>query len=96
MSTTQTTASCRLFCSLRTCKQKLQEDQPQQEKSVIAQPVFIFEKEEQTSKRPAEDTLYEAAEHECNDHSRKRVRSSSFTLHTADAQAQGVSTLSQK
>ncbi|XP_062067754.1 ran-binding protein 3-like isoform X2 [Lepus europaeus] len=90
MSTTQTTASCHLFCSLRTCKQKLQEDRPQQEKSVIAQPVFIFEKEEQTFKRPAEDTLYEAAEHECNDHSRKRVRSSSFTLHTADAQAQGV------
>ncbi|XP_011910577.1 PREDICTED: ran-binding protein 3-like isoform X3 [Cercocebus atys] len=32
------------------------------EKSVIAQPIFVFEKGEHTFKRPAEDTLYEAAE----------------------------------
>ncbi|XP_008579642.1 PREDICTED: ran-binding protein 3-like [Galeopterus variegatus] len=66
------------------------------EKSVIAQPIFVFEKGEQTFKRPAEDTLYEAVEHECNGFSRKRVRSSSFTLQTTDSQSQTVSTLSQK
>ncbi|XP_021564530.1 ran-binding protein 3-like isoform X4 [Carlito syrichta] len=51
-----------LFSSWRTCKQKLQEDRQQQEKSVIAQPIFVFEKGEQTFKRPAEDTLYKTAE----------------------------------
>nr|XP_012591894.1 ran-binding protein 3-like [Microcebus murinus] len=89
MSTTQRKGSSHLF-SVRTCELKLQEDQPQQEKSVIAQPVFVFEKGEQTFKRPAEDTLYEAAELECNGFSRKRVRSSSFTLHTTDSQSLGV------
>lgn len=96
MSTIQRKASSHLFNSLHTYKLKLLEDQPQQEKSVIAQPIFVFEKREKTFKRPAEDTLYEAAEHECNGFSRKRVRSSSFTLQTADSQSQGASTLSQK
>uniref|UniRef100_A0A9L0K4L9 RAN binding protein 3 like n=1 Tax=Equus asinus TaxID=9793 RepID=A0A9L0K4L9_EQUAS len=90
MSTIQRKASSHLFNSLHTYKLKLLEDQPQQEKSVIAQPIFVFEKREKTFKRPAEDTLYEAAEHECNGFSRKRVRSSSFTLQTADSQSQGV------
>ncbi|XP_021564531.1 ran-binding protein 3-like isoform X5 [Carlito syrichta] len=78
-----------LFSSWRTCKQKLQEDRQQQEKSVIAQPIFVFEKGEQTFKRPAEDTLYKTAELDCSGFSRKRVRSSSFTLHTTDSQPQG-------
>ncbi|XP_019506270.1 PREDICTED: ran-binding protein 3-like isoform X1 [Hipposideros armiger] len=91
-----------LFSHLHTCRLKLPEDARQQEKSVIAQPIFVFEKREQTFKRPAEETLCEAAEHECNGFSRKRMRSSSFTLHPTDSQSQGVcnlllvSALSQK
>ncbi|KAM6156678.1 ran-binding protein 3-like isoform 2-T2 [Erethizon dorsatum] len=85
MSATQRKGSSHLFASLHTCQLELQENQQQQEKSVIAQPTFIFEKGEQTFKRPAEDTLHEAAEHECNGFSRKRVRSSSFTLHNTVA-----------
>ncbi|XP_057564157.1 ran-binding protein 3-like [Hippopotamus amphibius kiboko] len=90
MSTIQRKGSSHLFDTLHTCRLKLPEDQQHQEKSVIAQPIFVFEKREQTFKRPAEDTLYEAAEPECNDPSRKRVRSSCFTLHTTDSQFQGV------
>uniref|UniRef100_A0A8C0C9A0 RAN binding protein 3 like n=1 Tax=Balaenoptera musculus TaxID=9771 RepID=A0A8C0C9A0_BALMU len=90
MSTIQRKGGSHLFNSLHTCRLKIPEDQLHQEKSVIAQPIFVFEKRKQTFKRPAEDTLYEAAEHECNDSSRKRVRSSSFTLHTTDSQSQGV------
>lgn len=90
MSTIQSKGSSHLFNSLHTCRWKLPEDQQHQEKSVIAQPIFVFEKREQTFKRPAEDTLHEAAERECNDFSRKRVRSSSFPLHATDSQSQGV------
>ncbi|XP_072814875.1 ran-binding protein 3-like isoform X2 [Vicugna pacos] len=90
MSAIQRKGSSHLFNSLHTCRLKLPEDQQHQEKSVIAQPIFVFEKREQTFKRPAEDTLYEAAEPECNGFSRKRIRSSSFTLHTADSQTRGV------
>ncbi|XP_072814877.1 ran-binding protein 3-like isoform X4 [Vicugna pacos] len=89
MSAIQRKGSSHLFNSLHTCRLKLPEDQQHQEKSVIAQPIFVFEKREQTFKRPAEDTLYEAAEPECNGFSRKRIRSSSFTLHTADSQTRG-------
>ncbi|XP_023370788.1 ran-binding protein 3-like isoform X2 [Otolemur garnettii] len=89
MSTTQGKGSSHLF-RLHTYKRQLQEDLPQQEKSVIAQPIFVFEKGEQTFKRPAEDTLYEAAELESNGFSRKRVRSSSFTLHNTDSQSREV------
>ncbi|XP_058535979.1 ran-binding protein 3-like [Ochotona princeps] len=96
MSTGQRAGSCHLFNSLRVCKRKLSEDEPQQEKSIIAQPIFVFENREQIFKRPAENTLNEAAKHVCNGHSRNCVQSSSFTLHTSDSQAQGVSTLSQK
>ncbi|XP_059551080.1 ran-binding protein 3-like [Myotis daubentonii] len=63
---------------------------PALEKSVIAQPIFIFEKREQSFKRPAEETLHETAEPECNGFSRKRIRSSSFSLQTTDSQSQGV------
>uniref|UniRef100_A0A8C9M6E9 Ran-binding protein 3-like n=1 Tax=Panthera tigris altaica TaxID=74533 RepID=A0A8C9M6E9_PANTA len=90
MSAAQRKDSRHLFNSFYTCKLKLPEDQRQQEKSVIAQPIFVFAKREQTFKRPAEDTLYEAAEHESNGFLRKRVRSSSFTLHTTHLQSQGV------
>ncbi|XP_063475620.1 ran-binding protein 3-like isoform X3 [Symphalangus syndactylus] len=96
MTTIPRKGSSHLLGSLHTCKLKLQEDRQQQEKSVIAQPIFVFEKGEHTFKRPAEDALYEAAEPECNGFSRKRVRSSSFTFHTTNSQSQGVSTLSQK
>ncbi|XP_036787985.1 ran-binding protein 3-like isoform X1 [Manis pentadactyla] len=95
MSTIQRKGGSHLLNSLHTCNLRLSEDQRQQEKSVIAQPIFVFEKREQTFKRPAEDTLYEPAEHECNGFSRKRIRSSSFTLNTTDSQSQGASTLSQ-
>ncbi|XP_073933718.1 ran-binding protein 3-like isoform X2 [Castor canadensis] len=90
MSATQRKDNSHLLTSSCKCPLKLQEDQRQQEKSVIAQPIFIFEKREQTFKRPADDTLCEAAEHECNGLSRKRARSSSFTLHTIDFQSQGA------
>ncbi|XP_019592875.2 ran-binding protein 3-like isoform X3 [Rhinolophus sinicus] len=79
-----------LFNRLHTCRLKLLEDERQPEKPVIAQPIFVFEKREQTFKRPAEETLCEAAEHECNGFSRKRIRSSSFTLHSTDSQSRGV------
>ncbi|XP_032967019.1 ran-binding protein 3-like isoform X4 [Rhinolophus ferrumequinum] len=85
-----------LFNRLHTCRLKHLEDERQPEKTVIAQPIFVFEKREQTFKRPAEETLCEAAEHEGNGFSRKRIRSSSFTLHSTDSQSPGVSALSQK
>ncbi|XP_033035256.1 ran-binding protein 3-like isoform X1 [Trachypithecus francoisi] len=90
MTTIPRKGSSHLLGSLHTCKLKLHEDRRQQEKSVIAQPIFVFEKGEHTFKRPAEDTLYEAAEPEYNGFSRKRVRSSSFTFHITDSQSQGV------
>uniref|UniRef100_A0A8D2B6E8 Ran-binding protein 3-like n=1 Tax=Sciurus vulgaris TaxID=55149 RepID=A0A8D2B6E8_SCIVU len=94
MSTTQKKVGSHLFTDMHTCH--LQEDRRQQEKSVIAEPIFVFEKGERAFKRPAEDTPFDASEPECNGFSRKRVRSSSFTLCTTDSQFQGVSTLSQK
>ncbi|XP_011725000.2 ran-binding protein 3-like isoform X3 [Macaca nemestrina] len=89
MTTIPRKGSSHLLGSLHTCQLKLQEDRQQQEKSIIAQPIFVFEKGEHTFKRPAEDTLYEVAEPECNGFSRKRVRSSSFTFHITDSQSQG-------
>nr|XP_045249553.1 ran-binding protein 3-like isoform X2 [Macaca fascicularis] len=62
MTTIPRKGSSHLLGSLHTCQLKLQEDRQQQEKSVIAQPIFVFEKGEHTFKRPAEDTLYEVAE----------------------------------
>ncbi|KAF6126823.1 RAN binding protein 3 like [Phyllostomus discolor] len=90
MSATQREGSSHLLHGWHTCRLKLPGDQRQHEKSVIAQPIFVFEKKEQSSKRPAEEALYEAAGHECNGFSRKRIRSSSFSLHTADSHSQGV------
>ncbi|XP_016078242.1 PREDICTED: ran-binding protein 3-like [Miniopterus natalensis] len=96
MAARQREGGSHLLDGLRACGLKLPEDPRQREKSVIAQPIFVFEKREQTFKRPAEEALYEAAEPECNGFSRKRMRSSSFCLHTADSRSQGVSTLTQK
>ncbi|XP_054439919.1 ran-binding protein 3-like [Pteronotus mesoamericanus] len=90
MSAMQSDSSSHLFHGLHTCRLKLPGDEQQQGKSVIAQPVFVFEKREQTFKRPAEEALCEAAEHECYGFSGKRIRSSSFSLHTTDSQSQGV------
>lgn len=73
----------------------MQEDQQQQEKYAIAPPVFVFEKGEHSFKRPAEDSLDEAAELEFTGCLRKRVRSSSVTLHTTDSQSRGGAALSQ-
>ncbi|GAB1299236.1 Ran-binding protein 3-like [Apodemus speciosus] len=64
-------------------------------KYAIAQPIFVFEKGEHSFKRPAEDSLDEAAELEFTGFSRKRVRSSSVTLHTTDSQSRGGAALSQ-
>ncbi|XP_049718407.1 ran-binding protein 3-like isoform X1 [Elephas maximus indicus] len=80
MSTIQRKGGSHLFNSLHVGKLKLQEDLPQQEKTVIAQPIFVFEKREPAFKRPAEDTLYKAAEHE-SPLSHKRMRSASFADH---------------
>uniref|UniRef100_A0A8C2N1H3 RAN binding protein 3-like n=1 Tax=Cricetulus griseus TaxID=10029 RepID=A0A8C2N1H3_CRIGR len=91
MSSTQRKEDGHLFASLGTCQLKAQKDQQQQEKYVIAQPVFVFEKGEHTFKRPAEDSLDETAERELSVFSRKRVRSSSVTLHTTDSQSPGES-----
>uniref|UniRef100_A0A8C9DF93 Ran-binding protein 3-like n=1 Tax=Prolemur simus TaxID=1328070 RepID=A0A8C9DF93_PROSS len=88
MSTTQRKGSSHLF-GVHTCKLKLHEDRPQQEKSVIAQPVFVFEKGEQTFK-VSNFTLSIEFLTECNGFSRKRVWSSSFTWHTTDSQSRGV------
>ncbi|KAM5264408.1 ran-binding protein 3-like [Ctenodactylus gundi] len=96
MSATQRKGSSHLVTSSYACPPELHEDPGQQEKSVIAQPMFVFEKGEQTFKRPAEDTLCEVAEHECLGFSRKRARSSSFTLYNTDSRCHRVSPLIQK
>ncbi|XP_064259610.1 ran-binding protein 3-like isoform X10 [Passer domesticus] len=56
------------------------------EKSVLAQPTFIFEKKDRSLKRPAEDPV-------CKDFiscSRKRARSSSLTFQKSDSQSDTV------
>nr|BAE21151.1 unnamed protein product [Mus musculus] len=91
MSTTQRKDDSHLFTSSCTRQLQVQEDRQQQEKYVIAQPIFVFEKGEHNFKRPAEDSLEETAEPEFTGFLRKRVRSSSVTLHTTDPQSQGES-----
>ncbi|EDL75676.1 rCG51035 [Rattus norvegicus] len=95
MSTTPRKDDSHLFTSVRPCQLKVQEEQQPQEKYVIAQPIFVFEKGEHNFKRPAEDSLDEAAELEFTGFLRKRVRSSSVTLRTTDSQSLGVAALSQ-
>uniref|UniRef100_A0A2K6QIE2 Ran-binding protein 3-like n=1 Tax=Rhinopithecus roxellana TaxID=61622 RepID=A0A2K6QIE2_RHIRO len=87
MTTIPRKGSSHLLGSLHTCKLKLHEDRRQQEKSVIAQPIFVFEKGEHTFKVRFLPIAFLA---ECNGFSRKRVRSSSFTFHITDSQSQGV------
>ncbi|XP_028623495.1 ran-binding protein 3-like [Grammomys surdaster] len=95
MSTTQKKDDSYLFTSSCMCPLKVQKDQQQQEKYVVAQPTFVFEKEEHNFKRPAEDSLDETAEPEFTGFLRKRVRSSSVTFHTTDSESLGVAALSQ-
>uniref|UniRef100_A0A2K6LPX5 Ran-binding protein 3-like n=1 Tax=Rhinopithecus bieti TaxID=61621 RepID=A0A2K6LPX5_RHIBE len=92
MTTIPRKGSSHLLGSLHTCKLKLHEDRRQQgKKSVIAQPIFVFEKGEHTFKvRLSTSFLPVAFLAECNGFSRKRVRSSSFTFHITDSQSQGV------
>ncbi|XP_064357117.1 ran-binding protein 3-like isoform X2 [Dromaius novaehollandiae] len=65
------------------------------ERSVLAQPTFVFEKKDHPSKRPAEDPVCKA-ENDFISCSRKRARSSSFTLQKSDSQSNTDTTLSQK
>ncbi|XP_034630139.1 ran-binding protein 3-like isoform X1 [Trachemys scripta elegans] len=65
------------------------------ETSVIAQPIFVFEKKERPFKRPAEDLVCKA-ENDFIGCSRKRARSSSFTFQTSDSQFYMDTALSQK
>ncbi|XP_025891465.1 ran-binding protein 3-like [Nothoprocta perdicaria] len=65
------------------------------ERSVLAQPTFIFEKKDHLLKRPAEDPVCKA-ENDLIRCSRKRARSSSFTFQKADSQSDPDTTLSQK
>lgn len=95
MSTTPRKDDSHLFTSVHPCQLKVQEEQQPQEKYVIAQPIFVFEKGEHNFKRPAEDSLDETAEPEFTGFLRKRVRSSSVTLRTTDSQSLGVAALSQ-
>lgn len=60
------------------CIRWWESDVSSREKSLIAQPVFVFEKKDRSCKRQAEDLVYKA-EHDCSDCPVKRVRSTSFT-----------------
>ncbi|KAM9250884.1 ran-binding protein 3-like [Cariama cristata] len=59
------------------------------EKSVLAQPTFVFEKKDRPLKRPAEDPVCKA-ENDVTGCSRKRARSSSFTFQKSDSQSDTV------
>ncbi|XP_074669603.1 ran-binding protein 3-like isoform X1 [Strix aluco] len=65
------------------------------ERSVLAQPTFVFEKKDRPLKRPAEDPVCKA-ENDFNSCSRKRGRSSSFTFQKSDSQSNPDTTLTQK
>ncbi|XP_010223116.1 PREDICTED: ran-binding protein 3-like [Tinamus guttatus] len=65
------------------------------ERSVLAQPTFVFEKKDHPLKRPAEDPVCKA-ENDLISCSRKRARSSSFTFQKSDSQSKTDTTLSQK
>ncbi|XP_038600104.1 ran-binding protein 3-like [Tachyglossus aculeatus] len=81
-STSQRKPSSHRFASLSRWELK-QEEGNCQEKPIIAQPVFVFEKRKQAFKRPAEDPLYKA---ECEfNYSRKRGRPPSLSFQTVDS-----------
>ncbi|KFQ82657.1 Ran-binding protein 3-like, partial [Phaethon lepturus] len=65
------------------------------ERSVLAQPTFVFEKKDRPWKRPAEDPVCKA-ENDFISCSRKRVRSSSFTFQKSDSQSNTDTTLTLK
>ncbi|XP_014803056.1 PREDICTED: ran-binding protein 3-like isoform X2 [Calidris pugnax] len=65
------------------------------EKSVLAQPIFVFEKKDCSLKRPAEDPVCKA-ENDSISYSRKRARSSSFTFQKSDSQSNKDASLSHK
>ncbi|NXT56914.1 RNB3L protein, partial [Pluvianellus socialis] len=65
------------------------------EKSVLAQPVFVFEKKDHPLKRPAEDPVCKA-ENDFISCLRKRARSSSFTFQKSDSPSNTDTTLTQK
>uniref|UniRef100_A0A8B9S7J0 Ran-binding protein 3-like n=1 Tax=Apteryx owenii TaxID=8824 RepID=A0A8B9S7J0_APTOW len=78
----------RLFPGL--CNSKLNpKDECCTERSVLAQPTFVFEKKDHPLKRPAEDSVCKA-ENDFISCSRKRARSSSFTLQKSDSQPNTV------
>ncbi|NXW50264.1 RNB3L protein, partial [Nyctiprogne leucopyga] len=63
------------------------------ERSVLAQPTFVFEKKDRPLKRPAEDPVCKA-ENDFISCSRKRARS--FTFQKSDSQSNTDTTLAQK
>ncbi|XP_052633964.1 ran-binding protein 3-like [Harpia harpyja] len=65
------------------------------ERSVLAQPTFVFEKKDRPLKRPAEDPVCKA-ENDFISYSRKRARSSSFTFQKSDSQSNTDTTVAQK
>ncbi|XP_018776142.2 ran-binding protein 3-like [Serinus canaria] len=65
------------------------------EKSVLAQPTFVFEKKDCSLKRPAEDPVCKA-ENDFISCSRKRARSSSLTFQKSDSQSNTDTPLTQQ
>ncbi|XP_071437488.1 ran-binding protein 3-like isoform X2 [Pithys albifrons albifrons] len=65
------------------------------EKTVLAQPTFVFEKKDHLLKRPAEDPVCKA-ENDFISCSRKRARSSSFTFQKSSSQPNTDTILTQK
>ncbi|NWX71562.1 RNB3L protein, partial [Alca torda] len=65
------------------------------EGSVLAQPIFVFEKKDRPLKRPAEDPVCKA-ENDFISYSRKRARSSSFTFQKSASQSNKDTALAQK
>ncbi|CAN8219835.1 unnamed protein product [Coccothraustes coccothraustes] len=65
------------------------------DKSVLAQPTFVFEKKYRSLKRPAEDPVCKA-ENDFISCSRKRARSSSLTFQKSDSQSNSDTSLTQQ
>ncbi|KAM9262360.1 LOW QUALITY PROTEIN: ran-binding protein 3-like [Morus bassanus] len=65
------------------------------ERSVLAQPIFVFEKKDRPLKRPAEDPVCKG-ENDFISCSRKRARSSSFAFQKSDSQSNTDTTVAQR
>ncbi|XP_021407455.1 ran-binding protein 3-like isoform X1 [Lonchura striata] len=65
------------------------------EKSVLAQPTFVFEKKDRSLKRPAEDPVFKA-ENDFISCSRKHARSSSLIFQKSDSQPNTDTSLTQQ